>query len=172
MKVVILPGYSKYNKQWMLEVKNFLTEKKVKDVVGHGWEHWKTGGGFQTKSELEKVFKEVGDGKVCIVAKSVGTRLSMRLVKDMPHRIHKLILCGIPTTGESESAKNAYSPLSEFDAKKVVVIQNSKDPLGNYKKVDEFIKTLNKDIKVVEKQRNDHHYPYYGEIYKFLNYGQ
>lgn len=50
----------------------------------------------------------------------------------------------------------------------MVVIQNKNDNHGTYKSVKGFIEKINPKIKVIERERSDHHYPYYSEFLKYL----
>ena len=74
MKTIILPGYSPHNKEWAEDMKKQM--ELGHDVIVHNWRHW-TKGSFSLKREIEKIKEEIGDEKVNILAKSVGTRVSM-----------------------------------------------------------------------------------------------
>jgi len=83
--------------------------------------------------------------------------------------MNKLILCGIPTKGESKVAKKSYSEgLSLLSPSQVIVYQNNKDPFANFAEIKKFISSINPKIKVVRKSRSDHQYPYSSDFQKFL----
>lgn len=166
MKTIILPGYSPSNKEWAYEIKENL--QLGHSVLVHEWESW-TGGSLSVKNETEKILKTVGKDELNIIAKSVGTRIVMHLIPLLQNQINKVILCGIPTRFESDTARVLYKDgLLELAPDKVVCIQNTKDPLANYAVIKKFINSVDLKIKVIEKTRSDHHYPYFEEFENIL----
>lgn len=167
MRTLVLPGFSLNNKEWAQEIKERLNLGHEVKVIF--WQHWEKGGSLAMNYELQKIIKLIGEDEVNIIAKSVGTRVSMNLVPKITKQINKLILCGIPTKGRSESVKKLYREgLSPLSPSQVIVVQNTKDPFANFKIIEKFIHSINLKIKVVEKQRSDHHYPYTEDFQKFL----
>lgn len=166
MKTVILPGYSPHNKDWALDIKKEL--KIGHHVLVHEWRHWSSGS-FSLPSEAESILKKVGKEKINIIAKSVGTRVAMHLIVKIPDQINKVILCGIPTKGESKVAKKSYSEgLSLLSPSQAIVYQNNKDPFASFAEIKKFIGAINPKIKVIKKPRADHQYPYSSDFQKFL----
>ena len=166
MKTLILPGFSLHNKDWALEIKKSLSFRQ--SVLVHEWQHWQLGGALHPKHEIGKIVKEIGRDKVNVLAKSVGTMVAMHLFAEIPGQINKIILCGLPSV--SLDRKNLFiSSLSDFDPKKIIVFQNTKDPLAGFAEVKTFMHDVNSKIKVVEKERSDHNYPYFEDFKKFLN---
>jgi len=165
MKTIILPGFSVHNKVWAEEVANKLNN----NAVVHNWLHWENGkSNLSLKEELRNIIKEIGGEKVNIIAKSVGTMVCMHLLAEIFDQINKIILCGIPSV--SEERKNLFaSSLSDFNPKNIIVFQNTKDPLASFSQVKDFIRNVNPKIKVIEKPRSDHSYPYFEDFKKFLN---
>lgn len=167
MKIIILPGFSLHNKDWAEEVASFLG----KDTVVHNWLHWKTGKfNLSLKEELKNIVKEAGQEKVSIIAKSVGTMVTMRLLLLIPAKIEKIILCGIPSVSD-ERKKLFTTSLSNFSPKDIIIFQNTKDPFASFREVKDFMKEVNPKIKVVEKSRFDHNYPYFEEFRVFMKMG-
>lgn len=166
MKTVILPGYSPHNRQWAVDIKKDLNLGH--EVLVHEWKHWSGKGSLSVSYEVGKILEKLGNGKVNVIAKSVGTRIALQLVAKIPGQINKVILCGIPTKGESEVAKKNYASLGGLSPTRVIVFQNTKDPFANYKIIKKFVGSINPKIKVIEKPRSDHHYPYSGAFQKFL----
>lgn len=179
MKTIILPGYSSNNREWAYEVKNKV---KIKgQIVVHEWEHWDPVArkSLSIKREIERLGKLVGSEKVNLVAKSVGTRVAMHMIIGGMVKINKLILCGIPTKGDSElilghitldESENIYTKgLKKVKHKNVVVFQNEKDPFASYEDIKKFIGSINSKIKIIKKQRSDHNYPYYEDFSEFLS---
>lgn len=162
---IILPGFSPHNKDWAYEVKAKIKTKG--EIVVHEWRHWKIGGGISVTYEVGKILEEVGNQKTNIIAKSVGTRITLSLLKEIPGQIEKIILCGIPSTSPIMLVK-AKEVLKDFDAEKIICFQNESDPFASFSEVKKFLKEVNPKIKVVEKPRKDHQYPYFSDFTDFL----
>jgi predicted alpha/beta hydrolase family esterase len=168
MKTIILPGFSVHNKEWADELANNFKLITNSKVVVHNWLHWNNGkSSLSLKEELNNIIKEVGEEKVNIIAKSVGTMVAMHLLKVIPNKIEKIILCGIPSVSQ-ERKKLFTTPLSVFNPKNIVVFQNTKDPFVSYEEVKQFMKKINSKIKVFKKERSDHNYPYFADFNYFF----
>ena len=166
MKVIILPGYSVNNKEWATSICESLGNDHL--CVIHEWGHW-IGGSFSLKNETDNIIEEIGGDEVSIIAKSVGTRVTMNLIPKIINRLDKVILCGIPTRFESESVKTLYRDnLKKLGGQNVICIQNTRDPFSPFANIKEFINSVDEKIKVFEKPRNDHEYPYYEDFKVFL----
>lgn len=160
MRTIILPGYSLRNKEWAGEI-----AKEISAEV-HFWRHW-SGGSMSKKYEVEKLVSDIKEDRVNILAKSVGTMVSMHLLQAASNQINKIILCGIPSVSD-ERLKLFKNSLKEFPGKKIIVFQNEKDPLGNFDEVKKFMSKVNPKIVVIKMPRGDHHYPYVNDFKKFL----
>lgn len=166
MKTIILPGYSPKNKKWAEDIKK---EMNLGDVVVHEWKHWEKGS-FSVNFEIGQIMEKIGEGKVNIIAKSVGTRVATQLLERSPKKIDKLILCGIPTKGDNEKTFISYkNGLSNISPENVGVFQNEKDYFASYEVIVKFIGKINKKIEITKMPRSDHHYPYPNEFRKFLS---
>ncbi|OGM27342.1 hypothetical protein A3A76_02475 [Candidatus Woesebacteria bacterium RIFCSPLOWO2_01_FULL_39_23] len=173
MKTLILPGYSEHNRDWAEEVaKNLMPSaksnitksgKKRSQIIVHVWDHWSKGGSLNINSEVEKILVEVGKEKVNFIAKSVGTKVLMSVVPRIKEQINKVILCGIPIDPVGYA-----KVLKQIGYDNLVIFQNSQDPFMPYKAIKLYIKAVDKNIKVIEKPRFDHSYPYYYDFKLFL----
>jgi len=172
MKTIVLPGYSLRNKDWALEIKKSLSFRQ--SVLVHEWRHWQLGGALHPKHEIGKILKEIAlrqaqgkADKVNLIAKSVGTMVAVYLLAEIPDQINKIVLCGIPSV--SEERKNLFTAyLADFPVEKIIVFQNTKDPFASFNEVKKFMNNVNPEIKVVEKERSDHNYPYFAEFNEFI----
>ncbi|MDP3994249.1 MAG: hypothetical protein Q8P91_00255 [bacterium] len=165
MKTIILPGYSLHNRDWALEIKKSLSFRQ--SVLVHQWQHWKLGGALRSKYEIGKILKEIGRDKVNLLAKSVGTMIAMKVLPEIGGQINKIILCGIPSV--SEERKILFtSSLSDFPSENVICFQNTLDPFATFKEVKDFMVGVNPKIKVIEKPRSDHNYPYFKDFERFF----
>jgi len=166
MKTIILPGYSPKNKDWAEEIKK---DMGLEGVVVHEWRHWGEDKSLSLGYELDEIKKKIGDKKVNIIAKSLGTRVAMDILGEIPEQINKLVLCGIPTKGENEKTFDLYkSGLGNISPENVRIFQNVKDYFAGYEDIVKFIGKISKKIKITKMPRSDHHYPFPGEFRKFL----
>lgn len=172
MKLIILPGFSIRNKQWAEECCNFFLDRY--EVIVHEWLHWESGnnGDFKIETESQKLYKLVGKENVYMIAKSIGTYVSMNLLNNDVVPV-KLILCGIPSDWLKENRfdQAVYKKISTLDPEKLIVFQNSDDPYAKYDEIDAMISSLNPDIRVIEKKSDTHEYYYFEDFKEFLSAG-
>ncbi len=165
MKTLILPGFSLGNKKWAEELG--ILDKEI-----WYWPHWESGNeaDFVAEVQAEKIINVLTD-PVYIIAKSVGTLVTMMILKSKAILVSKLILNGIPLIGllDKQEARNLYiAGLSKYETEKLMVIQNQSDPWGSYYDVKNFLKQINPNVNIISKPREDHSYPYSDEFIKFL----
>lgn len=167
MITFILPGYSPHNKQWAQEVaKKLKLDGQIRPIF---WDHWDDpGAGFRVKEKSRLIASVAGSHEINIIAKSVGTLVGAYIIEQIPSQIKKVILCGAPSVSD-ERLKIFKKSYALLDPKKVICFQNTKDPFVSYSNLIEFMKKANSEIKVVEKPRKDHYYPYFEEFQKFLS---
>lgn len=161
MLTVILPGYSLHNKSWAYEAKNYL-EKNGLVVVVYEWKHW-VSGKMNIADEVKRLVNLIGKKRVNIIAKSIGTKVFVKLNKKIGKQINKIILCGVPfdPIGYLGSIRNT-------DHIRIIIFQNSHDPFVPYTAVKAFVMLANKKVKVIKHLSNTHDYPYYEEFIEFL----
>lgn len=164
MRYMLFPGFSKSNREWACDLKDYFQQKGL-DLHVVSWLHWQQEkASFNINQEAQRVVDITGDSEATIIAKSIGTELAAYLISQNLIKVHRLILLGIPS--RSELYKEA---LSQFDPTKVTVIQNSQDPKGYFSDVERFIHSINPEIKVIEKKSSNHSYPYNELIYKLAS---
>src|SRR3989344_758063 len=160
MQTIILPGYSLKNKDWAEQVKQELgSETRV--VY---WPHWENP---ETKTDWEQLASELAaknTEEVNIVAKSVGTLVAMLLLRNGV-KIKKLVLCGVPVIDFQEGDEKLFDALKGFPSENILCIQNENDNHGSFAEVEKFLHSINPQIKIVSKPRDDHEY-YYSEDFK------
>ena len=166
MQTIILPGYFVGNRKWAKEVKNNLNLPQV--VLLHEWRHW-TQGDLSINYEVEVILEEITGKRTNIIAKSVGTEITMHIIPMAMDWIGKVILCGIPTPGTKEGVRNLFQKgLSLLKPDKMICFQNTGDPFASYKQIKAFLGEIAPKIQVIEKPRSDHDYPYYEDFRSFL----
>ena len=166
MITFILPGYSPRNKDWASEVAERINVGgEIRPV---SWDHWSDPEKrFNPDKKAQDVIDVLLDQDAAIIAKSAGTLVCALVVRQIPQRVKKVILCGIPTVSEAR-LKVFKEAFAGFPPKNVFCIQNAKDPFASYDKVASFMRKVNGKIKVVKGDRNDHNYPYFDEFGEFL----
>lgn len=162
MKTIILPGYSPHNHEWAEDIAAELPE-----AVVHVWGHWRPGGSFDGAAETAAVLGEIDPGGANLLAKSVGCRVAAAVVGRAPGRVGKLLLCGIPGLGADLRADLAEA-LAALPAERVLVVQNRADPYAPCEQVRAMIREIAPQVVVLEREREDHHYPYPGDFRAFL----
>jgi predicted alpha/beta-hydrolase family hydrolase len=170
MKTLILPGFSVKNKEWAQDLAKKLDLGHEVEVVF--WRHWQKGGSLALNYEMEKIKNKIGDDEVNLIAKSVGSRVTVNLIPLLKGRIEKVVFCGIPFRGFGDETKTKFrKALASFPTKNIICFQNERDPFGNYQTVAEFIHSINPKISVIRMPRSDHHYPYPTEFQRFFRSG-
>jgi pimeloyl-ACP methyl ester carboxylesterase len=167
MVTFILPGYSAHNKSWAEEVaKKIRVDGEIRPVF---WDHWTDTDKHLKPKEKSRLIIDVSHGDtVNIIAKSVGTFVSAYIVAQIPEKINKVILCGIPSTSD-ERLKIFREAFESFPAEKVICFQNEHDPFASPSEVRGFMKKVNSKIKIKAMSGSGHEYPYFSEFDDILN---
>ncbi|KKS31450.1 hypothetical protein A2380_03630 [candidate division WWE3 bacterium RIFOXYB1_FULL_43_24] len=168
MKTLILPGFSIKNKDWAEHISKELSPDVDSEVIY--WDHWKTG--VATKNWIEKtadgVSEKYKNQKINILAKSIGTYVTIKLLEKESSLTNKIILNGIPLEDLSSEDCEHYSILKSIPKNKMLFIQNENDNHGSYKNVCDFLHKIDNEISVISMHRNDHEYPYPNTFSEFL----
>ncbi len=168
MVTFILPGYSVKNKEWLEDTaKNIKVDGLIRAIH---WDHWTD---TEQKFDVEEKAKLISglskQKEINIVAKSIGTLVASYVIKNNFEQIMKVIFCGIPLTDLTQQNKETMKDnLKDFPVDKIIVFQNDEDPHGSFAEVQEFLRGINPNIKIVSKPGEDHNYPYYEDFQKFL----
>jgi len=166
-KTLILPGFSLKNKDWAESIQKELSGNFDCEVVY--WPHWETGEKEEDwiGKEAQKIVENNSE-PIDIIAKSIGTAVTAFVIKKKPELIKKLILCGIPLNDLDPGEETVYDSLKVLNTNNILCIQNEKDPHGNFEQVKKVVHTINPEIEIVSKARNDHEYPYSEDFIQFL----
>lgn len=139
MQVLVIPGYSISNKEWAKTTAQKLGGQTFE------WTHWTNPNSkFDPQNEAQKIIKIIGDTKINLVVKSIGTYVLMLALDKI--KINKLIICGICINDLNEKELESYKILKDFDYKKVIVFQNSDDKHGSFNEVKSFLASINPHI--------------------------
>jgi predicted alpha/beta hydrolase family esterase len=163
IKTLILPGYSAWNREWAMEL---AAEIPIAEV--HHWRHWETGGTMVASEEFGSIMKRIGEDRVNLLAKSVGCRFAAKIIAQYPEKINNVVFCGIPSTSE-EIQLELNQAIRSFPSDQLLVIQNRNDPYASFEDVQKMLPLMDVNISVLERDRDDHHYPYPDEFREFLS---
>lgn len=161
-ETIILPGYSSHNRDWAEEIRNFFGKRGLRTRV-YEWRHWRNAGKMDLNCEAQNVIKFIGDSRINVIAKSIGTRVFALIFANIYTQIRKVVLCGIP----AKDRLYLYS-LNKMDNNRLMIIQNSLDPLLSYHDLVYFLKRNGVNLEIVKKDSSTHQYPYYQDFLSFL----
>jgi hypothetical protein len=168
MDLILLPGNSPHNKAWIEEVERHLRDLFTKTDIQY-YKHWKTGESIaDTDYEISVLSEKARPLKdFVILAKSIGTFITLESIKINKIKPKKCILIGFPYKLFVE--KKSLSKIEEsFRALKIPVlfIQNSLDPYGSYKELVDFLKkSILKNYKTIEfSDKDTHDYEDYNKL--------
>jgi hypothetical protein len=161
MLTIILPGYSSENNLWAQEAKNKLNHQG--NIIVHEWEHWKTGKQININEEADKIILKIGREKVNFIAKSIGTKVLMRILPRIYKQVNKIVLCGIPI-----DPLTYVKGIMLLNRNNILIIQNSHDPYMPYFLIKIYIHLINRNIRVISKESNTHDYPYIEDFERFI----
>lgn len=161
MQTLILPGYSKTNKEWVDEtVKNLKIDGIIRPFY---WMHWTDETAiFDPQEKAGLIIKHLKGEKTNIIAKSLGTLVASLVCKMIPNQIEKVILNGIPLRDINSEELEIIKSAIRLNKDKIIVFQNNNDPHGTFEDVKDF-------GNVVMKEGNDHNYPFFVDFQGFLS---
>lgn len=165
-KLIVLPGYSKSNLTWAEKMKKDL-DQEYETYIVH-WKHWEDEKAEHLEEEPGKLKEMIGDEKVLVLAKSIGTWIAVKTLAKVNDKIAALVMCGIPFADIPDKEKSDYQVLANFSADKVICIQNMDDPHGTFIQARGFLRGINPQIKVLEKLATTHDYFYAADFLDFF----
>ncbi|MDQ6984845.1 MAG: hypothetical protein Q9M91_03945 [Candidatus Dojkabacteria bacterium] len=190
MNILYLPGQGIYNEAEWKSVTDAL-EESGHNVIKHRWRKWDDVSyeSWVGSYELGVIEKEMSDKfgivpktltpdlsqereKYSIVAKSIGTLLSLNLIEDYEEQIDKVVFMGLPIQNWEEDSKNErlekYKQVLGKTKLEITIIQNSNDPLGSFEFINEQFGEF-KNIELIETEAFDHGYDYPELINDIIN---
>lgn len=169
--VVYFGGKSIKNKSEGENIFNSLVEKGF-DVYFHQYNHWKDENiHFTLEQELEVAVENIkirNPKQIVIVAKSLGTYASIRLINKGLFDFKYLVLMGIPVDDLDKKDINEYkTTLVNYDAR-ITLIHNRNDTHGDLESLQPIIASGFKHELIV-KESDDHRYEYPEDVLSILN---
>lgn len=161
MQILILPGFSDTNKEWVDGVAQNL---KVSETIRpFYWMHWSDSNSkFDVEEKAQLIVKHIKGDRIKIIAKSIGTLIALKLLSLIPDQVEKIVLCGLPINDLKPEEVEFVKMMSVNNKDKVTIIQNSNDPHGTFEQVKDF-------GDVFLKESDNHEYPYFEEFGVVLN---
>ncbi len=144
MELILLPGNGTYNREWIYEV-----EKKFSDLFDktrvQSYRHWKNGNNLiHLDYELEVLSDYVyGRKNYCIFAKSMGSVLAIKGVKEGKIKSKSNLFCGLPVLWAREKGIDIDKIIENYDGSNTVFVQNDKDPCLESRQVLDYFEDRN-----------------------------
>lgn len=165
--ILYLPGFSIKNKEESTTIYDSLL-KNGYHIMAYEWSHWSDPQiTFNVDNELLKIQELIKDEEVDIViAKSIGTYVTARLIWDKSIDPKKIILLGVPFNDLDADEQELMQIALRRVQDKLIFIHNTKDPHGGVEELNRFILALNNNL--ILKDSDTHEYPYTDDILSLI----
>lgn len=170
MKLVILPGNSKSNKEWSEKIANTFSEF-FPDQYIQAYSHWDEGKEvIDFDMEAGRLKENVKNGEFYIIAKSAGAMLTIYSVSKNLIKPAKCVFLGLPILWAEELNFDIKGWFQKFNVQ-TLVIQNSNDPVTSYSELKKFVDNndLSNTLTLIETAGIDHKYDDLGESRSLIN---
>lgn len=162
MKLILLSGENnKYNKIWSKRVKELLKDK-VDDILIYKYEFWKKP--YKESIDLEKEIKVLlktlpKDDEYIILAKNVGTILTLKGIYDKKLKPKQCIFLGIPIIWARINNFLIDKWIANYNTIPTLIFQKEEDPAMYYNELKTYLKEQNKtNIRVIKIPGRDMYY--------------
>jgi len=158
MKLIILPGNSKSNKEWADATAEAFSSS-FSEIYTQSYSHWDNGEEFiNFDTELDKLVKNVGSDDCIVMAKSAGSMLAIYGVHKKMFYPTKCLFVGLPIRFAEENNMELIQWLQDYDTP-TLIIQNSHDPITSFEELKTALAPLNKtNIDLIEIDGDNHKY--------------
>lgn len=159
MNLLILGGYSDYNKEWVESIKKTFGDlfESTEIMYYDNWADYKEDADI--RPEVEKL-KKIAEGKenLIVLAKSVGVALTLQAVHNGYIKPDKCIFLGTAYEWSKQNGWDMDVLLKDFDIP-ALFFQQTDDTTASFKKIKEVLEALNvKNYDMVELPGEDHKY--------------
>jgi hypothetical protein len=160
MHLVLLPGNSKYNKEWIDEVRDYLGDLFVSTHVLY-YDHWFVEEDIEIDLEVEqkKLLAIVENlDEYVIFAKSAGSLVTIKSIHEKLIEPKFCIFTGHPVNWARYRNYPVEQWIKDY-AIPTLFIQKTTDPVFSFKELGEYLQLHNvQNLKLVEQEGDDHHY--------------
>jgi hypothetical protein len=165
--ILYLPGFSVANKEEQSAVSSALVSNGY-EVLSHKWRHWSTEGiDFDVEEEMRLISQSIEGRMVdALIAKSIGSYVTARLIWSRLVDAPKIIFLGIPLNDLDQDEKEIMQLSMHRIENKLVLIQNSKDPHGSIEDLNLLVRDMKYNI--ILKEADNHLYNYPDDILTIL----
>jgi predicted alpha/beta hydrolase family esterase len=137
VKIILLPGLGKENKEWVREVAMLL--RPIADSIQvHHYGHWYNEREFNWKEELNTLIRATEkENKFMIIGKSTGAALALKAIREHGIKPEACVFVSVPM----KWATSQGLPLEQWLADQSVrslFIHNKKDPSFSYKDLEKL----------------------------------
>lgn len=156
MDILLLPGNSKNNKEWIDSVFGLVKSKFSNAYVIH-YDHWSSEDGFiDYNTECKKIEKLGLHSPYLVFAKSIGTILTLESIKRGIIAPAGIIFCGTPLAHINEC--NSVLESLALNKTPIHFIQQAEDKVGGFSQLIEQLSAYKNDFMFTEIDGNDHKY--------------
>ena len=158
MKLIILPGNSKSNKEWVEGAKEAFATN-FEEIYRQNYSHWDTRQDtIDLNTELKRLVENIKNEDCVIFAKSAGAVLAVYGVYKNEIFPKKCVFIGFPVNW----AKENNFPITKWLERCTIptlIIQNSNDSVTSFNDLQNvFLKLKNNNVKLVQIPGDDHQY--------------
>jgi hypothetical protein len=169
-KIVLLPGNSVKNEEWIDKVNTAVEVDFAKTYVQH-YKHWETGAGMiDFEEEAGRLQEAVGDWENFVVfGKSAGVILAMESAEKGLFNPKGFVFAGFPYKFAQRLKKDPAALLKQCNLP-THIIQQSKDPAMYYQELKEKIDEIgNEKVSIERIPGQSHHYGDIAMLRKKIN---
>lgn len=159
MKLILLPGNSKKNKEWAKNLAQTMKDlfEKVEVVE---YRHWSTKEKVinldYEASDLASRVKD--DDEVVIMAKSAGTILAAKAIFEKKIDVSKCIFMGVPIRWSEGNGFDVHKWFEKYSTP-TLFLQNSNDPVMSYADLWDYANDMQfKNNRMVQLEGQSHDY--------------
>lgn len=165
--LLYLPGFSLKNKEEKESMTASLTSGGY-EVMSHEWRHWADESiEFNVQNEMDLISQAIqGKSIEAIIAKSIGTYVTARLIWSRLIDPQKTILLGIPLNDLDRDEKELMQLSLRRVQDRSVLIQNSNDPHGCIEDLNQLVRDIR--LEIILKEAENHEYNYPDDVLSFL----
>lgn len=161
MNIVLLPGASVHNKEWIDSISSALNGS-FRSIKVLYYLHWRTGKEKMDFSlELNRLISIIGNDKeYCIFAKSAGILLALKGIREKKLFPRKCVFAGFPLYFALENNLSPEILLKNFSIPSIF-IQKTSDPALSFNQLRDFLDASRvKNFSIIEIQGDNHNYSF------------